>query len=102
MFCQGANGGRRRADLGGRGGCDIMRRVDDDTPEEAHVADCKNHEKNMARCNCTYEPCSRKGVCCECLAYHQRAGELPACYFPAAVERTYDRSIAAFIRAQKR
>ena len=41
-------------------------------------AKCKNHEKNMAVCNCTYEPCPRKGYCCECIAYHMRSGELPA------------------------
>jgi hypothetical protein len=58
--------------------------------------ECPNHEKNMKRCNCTYEPCPRKGVCCECIAYHKRAGELPACCFPDAVERTFDRSITRF------
>jgi hypothetical protein len=58
--------------------------------------DCPNHEQNMAMCNCTYEPCGKKGKCCECIAYHRRAGELPACYFPDQVERTFDRSIARF------
>jgi hypothetical protein len=58
--------------------------------------DCPNREKNLEVCNCTYEPCSRKGVCCECIAYHRRAGELPACYFPDDVEPTFDRSIAKF------
>ncbi len=57
-----------------------------------------NSDTNKARCNCTYEPCSRKGICCECIAYHRRAGELPACYFPDDVERTYDRSIERFVR----
>jgi hypothetical protein len=56
-----------------------------------------NIDKNKAGCNCTYEPCSRKGVCCECLAYHRDEGELPACFFPADVERTYDRSVDRFI-----
>jgi hypothetical protein len=60
--------------------------------------ECPNHDRNLERCNCTYEPCSRKGVCCECIAYHMRAGELPACYFPDDVERTFDRSIARFKR----
>jgi hypothetical protein len=55
-------------------------------------------EENKARCNCTYEPCSRKGVCCECLTHHWRSGELPACLFPDDVEKTCDRSIARFIR----
>jgi hypothetical protein len=61
-----------------------------------------NIDKNLARCNCTYEPCSRKGKCCECLLYHQRMGELPACFFPPEAERTYDRSIAHFVRLQSK
>ena len=60
--------------------------------------DCKSHEKNMAVCNCTYEPCSRKGYCCECIAYHRQAGELPACYFSNTDERTWNRSISFFIK----
>jgi len=59
--------------------------------------ECKK-EKNLSRCNCTYEPCSKKGICCECIAYHRKLGELPACYFPDDVEKTYDRSIENFIR----
>lgn len=65
------------------------------------MTDCPNKEKNLQKCNCTYEPCSRKGICCECLAYHRRNGELPACYFTAAVEKTYDRSIARFMKMSK-
>lgn len=57
--------------------------------------------KNLARCNCSYEPCSRKGLCCECLVYHKNQGELPACFFPDAVEKTYDRSILRFIRVHQ-
>jgi len=49
--------------------------------------------KNLEACNCTYEPCSRKGICCECLAYHRRNYELPACYFDSKAEATYNRSI---------
>ena len=45
-------------------------------------------EENKAECNCTYEPCSRKGVCCECIRYHWDSGELPACFFPDDVEST--------------
>jgi len=58
--------------------------------------ECKK-QKNLKSCNCTYEPCSRKGMCCECVAYHLRSNELPACFFPADAERTYDRSIQKFI-----
>jgi len=55
---------------------------------------------NRKLCNCTYEPCSRKGICCECIRYHREMGELPACYFPAEIERTYDRSVERFISLQ--
>jgi hypothetical protein len=58
-------------------------------------------DKNLSACNCTYEPCPRKGLCCQCLAYHRDHGELPACFFSAKAEAKYDRSIAAFIRDQK-
>lgn len=56
-------------------------------------------ETNASKCNCTY-PCERKGLCCECVAYHRDAGELPACYFSREAERTYDRSIENYIRAR--
>ena len=54
-------------------------------------------KENRKTCNCSYPSCDKKGVCCECTAYHRRLGELPACYFPDNVERTYDRSIARFV-----
>ena len=57
---------------------------------------CENTRENMAMCNCTYEPCPRKGKCCECLAYHRRNAELPACYFTREQERTYNRSLSYF------
>jgi hypothetical protein len=58
-----------------------------------------NINANKARCNCTYEPCSRKGKCCECISYHLASDELPACAFPPEVERTYDRSFTRFVEA---
>lgn len=54
-------------------------------------------EVNKSRCPCTYEPCSRKGKCCDCIRYHWELDELPGCLFPPEVERTYDRSIKKFI-----
>lgn len=60
------------------------------------MVECKI-QQNKNTCNCTY-PCSKKGICCECLGYHRSRNELPACFFPDAVERTYDRSIENFIR----
>lgn len=62
--------------------------------------DCKKNS-TLKTCACTYEPCSRKGVCCDCVAYHRTSGELPGCYFTAAAERTYDRTIENFIRTRK-
>lgn len=62
------------------------------------MTNCENKSKNMQHCNCTYEPCSRKGICCECITYHRNMGELPACYFTDAEERNYDRSIRNFVR----
>ncbi|MFQ5721783.1 MAG: DUF6485 family protein [Candidatus Aminicenantales bacterium] len=57
--------------------------------------------KNLERCNCTWEPCSRKGICCQCIQYHWSMKELPACFFPDEVEKTYDRSLKKFIEIYK-
>lgn len=57
-----------------------------------------NQKKNQKRCTCSYEPCPRKGLCCECLAYHLKNHELPGCCFPPDAERTYDRSFRHFAR----
>jgi hypothetical protein len=60
-----------------------------------------NVRQNAKGCNCSWEPCARKGLCCECLQYHWSHKELPACLFPDAVEKTYDRSLRAFIQLYK-
>ncbi len=60
--------------------------------------ECKR-DTNLKSCGCTYAVCSRKGVCCECIQYHKRSGEIPGCLFPPETERTYDRSIETFVRA---
>jgi len=65
------------------------------------VRECKV-EENKAACPCTWATCSRKGVCCECIEYHWKNRELPACLFPPEVERTYDRSIERFIATYSR
>ena len=59
--------------------------------------ECKQ-ANNRTHCNCSYEPCSRKGICCECISFHLRMRELPACCFPSDAERTYDRSFEHFSR----
>ncbi|MFH1422683.1 MAG: DUF6485 family protein [Planctomycetota bacterium] len=62
--------------------------------------ECANKEKNLKNCNCTYNPCSRKGVCCECLKYHLAQKQLPGCCFDNTTEKTYDRSVSNFIKSQ--
>jgi len=59
------------------------------------MAECEK-EKNLKSCPCSYPDCSRKGLCCECIRYHIGNRELPACCFPPAVEKTYDRSFERF------
>ncbi|WP_438313778.1 DUF6485 family protein [Candidatus Caldatribacterium sp. SIUC1] len=59
-------------------------------------------KENLAQCTCTYLSCAKRGKCCECVAYHRAHGEIPGCFFPPDVERTYDRSIRRFIAAYQR
>ena len=63
--------------------------------------DCRI-ETNKNTCNCTYFACERKGSCCQCLSYHLGLSELPACAFPAGIEKTYDRSFKRFAQAINR
>jgi len=65
------------------------------------MLECKQ-DSNKRQCTCTWEPCSRKGICCDCLSYHLAKQELPACAFPQDVERTYDRSFNRFIQVYSR
>ncbi len=62
---------------------------------------CQNQKKNLAYCNCSYDPCPRKGICCECLAYHRENEEIPACFFPADIEKTFNRSIINFLKNKR-
>ena len=52
--------------------------------------------KNLGQCTCSYDPCSRKGLCCDCLSYHLNKRQLPGCCFPADAEKTYNRSFELF------
>ena len=63
------------------------------------MVECKMEENKM-NCNCSYS-CDKKGMCCDCVTYHRNRNELPACYFPDSVEKTYDRSIENFIRVHQ-
>jgi len=58
--------------------------------------ECKK-EKNLSNCTCSY-PCSKKGLCCDCVAAHRDNGEIPGCFFPENAEKTYNRSIEYFIK----
>jgi hypothetical protein len=62
--------------------------------------ECKKPE-NLKNCPCTYPGCQRKGICCECIKHHREKDELPACYFSAEAEKTFDRSVDNFIRNRK-
>ncbi|MDP2891917.1 MAG: DUF6485 family protein [Bacillota bacterium] len=63
--------------------------------------ECKK-QTNIKGCPCTYTPCSRKGLCCECVTYHRSSGELPACFFSKEAEKTYDRSVRRFIEDNRK
>lgn len=64
------------------------------------VNEC-NIEENLKYCTCTFS-CSKKGKCCECVAYHRNLGEIPGCFFPKNEERTGDRTIRNFININKK
>jgi hypothetical protein len=65
------------------------------------MSECPSREKNLKKCNCTYD-CSKKGNCCECVRYHRSMGEFPACFFSKQAEATYDRSLEALIKDRGR
>lgn len=56
---------------------------------------------NKTNCTCTYS-CSHRGKCCECVAYHRNRGQIPGCFFSAAGEKTYDRSLENLISDRKK
>ena len=62
---------------------------------------CPNIEDNLKFCTCTYGACNKKGLCCQCIAYHRKNGEIPGCLFPKEAEATFDRSIRNFIKSFK-
>jgi hypothetical protein len=65
------------------------------------LSECPNLQSNLKDCSCTYS-CNLKGRCCECMRNHRANNELPACYFPPEVEKTYDRSIRKFLAIHRR
>ncbi len=61
--------------------------------------DCTNKDRNLEVCGCTYEACTRRGKCCECIQHHLKNKQLPGCCFPPEVEASFDRSFKAFAKA---
>lgn len=57
---------------------------------------------SQKHCTCTYTACDKRGNCCKCVQYHQRQGEIPGCFFTPEGERSYDRSLANFIKDRSR
>jgi hypothetical protein len=53
---------------------------------------------NSKQCTCSYDGCSRRGICCDCVRYHLKSRQLPGCFFPPNAERTYDRSFEHFAK----
>lgn len=57
-------------------------------------------QNHSMQCPCTYS-CRKHGKCCACLAYHQKNGEFPACFFSKEAEKTYDRSFVMLMKDRK-
>ncbi|NVM53080.1 MAG: hypothetical protein HWN66_05210 [Candidatus Helarchaeota archaeon] len=60
-----------------------------------------NIDRNREICGCSYMSCGKRGKCCECIKSHWSNQELPGCLFPPELEKTYDRSLRAFINYWK-
>jgi hypothetical protein len=41
------------------------------------AVDCPNYELNLKMCPCTAEDCVRRGICCDCIAYHRASVQWP-------------------------
>lgn len=41
--------------------------------------DCPNYQQNVRDCTCGSVDCPRRGICCECIAYHRSNGGAPSC-----------------------
>lgn len=65
------------------------------------MKNCPNQKENLVNCSCSYHSCSRKGLCCECVFYHRKNGQIPGCFFSAEAEKSYDRSVDNLIKNTK-
>ncbi len=59
-------------------------------------------EQNKKECPCTWEPCDKKGICCECLRFHWVEGELPVCLFPPEWEKGRELSVESLIESYRK
>jgi len=60
------------------------------------MTNCPNQERNKKDCTCTYD-CDKRGLCCECVAYHRNMGQIPGCLFSPKGEAKWDRSVQCFM-----
>ncbi len=54
---------------------------------------CKN---KVNECPCTAS-CALRGNCCDCVAYHVKKNQFPACFFSKQGEAKWDRSIECLL-----
>jgi len=59
--------------------------------------DCKK-EMDKLECTCSSVSCTRRGVCCECLAYHRSNGEIPSCFFSVDANKTLEKNIESLMK----
>ena len=49
---------------------------------------CPNKAFNAEHCPCDIADCARRGICCECIEFHRKLGEAPACIVKMGAEAT--------------
>jgi len=40
---------------------------------------CENKKENEKECPCSEIDCENHGICCQCILYHRKNGDKPAC-----------------------
>jgi len=58
---------------------------------------CPSKAENLKFCTCTYA-CDKRGICCECVAYHRAKGQIPGCFFSTEGEAAWDRSVKSLCK----
>ena len=56
---------------------------------------CPNKAFNAENCPCDVADCVRRGTCCECIEFHNKVREAPACIAQLGVEAKAKASEAA-------